>query len=95
MAVTARWLSARTIWAPLVWPSVMAGWFLVFMPCFSELTMSILLVGPRIETVGTRMFELQQYEAPASASVLATVVLILVVGMNLLLRVLSRGRYGI
>lgn len=85
----------RTIWVPLILPSLMAGWFLVFMPCFSELTMSVLLVSPGIETVGTRMFELIEYEAPAAANVLATVVLVLVVGSNILLRVLSRGRYGV
>ncbi|MDJ0976138.1 MAG: iron ABC transporter permease [Planctomycetota bacterium] len=85
----------RTIWVPLILPSIMAGWFLVFMPCFSELTMSVLLVSPGIETVGTRLFELIEYEAPAAANVLATVVLVLVVGSNILLRVLSRGRYGV
>lgn len=86
---------ARTIWLPLVLPSLMAAFFLVFMPAFSELTMSVLLVGPGIETVGTKMFELQEYEQPTAASVLATVVLALVVTSNLLLRWLSRGRYGI
>jgi len=85
----------RTIWIPLILPSLMAAFFLVFMPAFSELTMSVLLVGPGIETVGTKMFELQEYEGPTAASVLATVVLALVVTSNLLLRWLSRGRYGI
>lgn len=86
---------ARTIWIPLILPSIVAGWFLVFMPCFSELTMSVLLVSPGVETIGTRMFELIEYEAPALANVLATVVLAIVVGSNLLLRLLSRGRYGV
>jgi iron(III) transport system permease protein len=85
----------RTVWIPLILPSLVAGWFLVFMPSFSELTMSVLLVGPGLETVGTRMFEMQEYEAPTAASVLATVVLALVVGSNVLLRLLSKGRYGI
>lgn len=85
----------RTIWIPLVLPSIVAGWFLVFMPCFSELTMSVLLVSPGIETIGTRLFELIEYEAPALMNVLATVVLVLVVGSNLMLRLLSRGRYGV
>ena len=85
----------RTIWIPLVLPSLMAAFFLVFMPAFSELTMSVLLVGPGIETVGTKMFELQEYEGPTAASVLATLVLALVVVSNLLLRWLSKGRYGI
>jgi iron(III) transport system permease protein len=89
------WTRVRTIWIPLVFPSITAGFFLVFMPAFSELTMSVLLVGPGIDTVGTRMFELMDYEAPTSANVLATVVLALVVGSNALLRILSRGRYGL
>ena len=85
----------RTIWIPLILPSLTAAFFLVFMPAFSELTMSVLLVGPGIDTVGTKMFELQEYEGPTAASVLATVVLALVVTSNLLLRWVSRGRYGI
>ncbi len=85
----------RTIWFPLLAPALAAGWFLVFMPAFSELTMSILLVRPGLETVGTKMFELQEYEGPAAASVLATVVLAFVVASNVLLRVGSKGRYGI
>jgi iron(III) transport system permease protein len=85
----------RTIWIPLVLPSITAGFFLVFMPAFSELTMSVLLVGPGVDTVGTRMFELMDYEAPTAANVLATVVLALVIGSNWLLRAVSRGRYGI
>lgn len=89
------WFRLRTIWIPLVLPSIVAGWFLVFMPSFSELTMSLILVGPGLDTIGTRMFELQEYEGPTAASVLATVVLGLVVFSNGLVRVLSKGRFGI
>ena len=59
------------------------------------LTMSLILVGPGLDTIGTRMFELQEYEGPTSASVLATVVLGFIVLSNLCIRGLSRGRYGI
>lgn len=85
----------RTIWIPLVLPSIVAAWFLVFMPAFSELTMSVLLVGPGVDTVGTRLFEMREYESPTAASVLATVVLTLVVISNQALRWISRGRYGV
>ncbi len=85
----------RTIWVPLVLPSIVAGWFLVFMPAFSELTMSVLLVGGDTKTIGTQMFKMRDYASPTSASVLATVVLALVIGSNLLLRRLSGGRYGV
>lgn len=68
----------RTVWFPLLRPAILASWFLVFMPAFSELTMSVLLVGPGTETVGTTLFQLQSYGDPPSASVLAVVVLALI-----------------
>ncbi|MAG56504.1 MAG: hypothetical protein CMJ83_09450 [Planctomycetes bacterium] len=95
MSGAGGWLRLRTIWVPLVLPSIVAGWFLVFMPSFSELTMSLILAGPGLDTIGTRMWELQEYEGPTAASVLATVVLGLVITSNIVLRVVSRGRYGI
>lgn len=85
----------RSIWIPLVLPSLVAAWFLVFLPSFSELTMSVILAGPGLDTIGTRMFELQEYEGPAAASVLATVVLGFVVLANSGLRLLTRGRFGL
>lgn len=86
-----------TIWLPLLMPSMIAAWFLVFMPSLSELTMSVLLSGPGLETIGTTIFQLQEY-ADASgggASVLSVVVVVLVLSMNFLLKAISRGRYGL
>jgi iron(III) transport system permease protein len=65
----------RTIWLPLLWPAIAGGWFLVFMPAFGELTMSVLLVGPGTDTVGTVLFALQEYADPPSASVVAVLIL--------------------
>jgi iron(III) transport system permease protein len=65
----------RTIWLPLLRPAILAGWFLVFMPAFGELTMSVLLVGPGTDTVGTVLFALQEYADPPSASVVAVLIL--------------------
>ncbi|MDA1195361.1 MAG: iron ABC transporter permease [Planctomycetota bacterium] len=84
----------RTIWLPLVLPSLLAAWFLVFMPSFSELTMSVILMGPEIETIGIRMYRMREYSSPTSASVLATLVLVLVLGGHVVLRLLARRRYG-
>jgi iron(III) transport system permease protein len=67
--------AVRTIWLPLLRPALLAGWFLVFMPAFGELTMSILLVGPGTDTVGTVLFALQEYADPAAASVVAVLIL--------------------
>lgn len=67
-----------TIWVPLLRRGMIASWFLIFMPAFSELTMSVLLAGPKTETLGTVLFDLQEYADPPSASVLAVLILALI-----------------
>lgn len=87
----------RTIWVPLLMPALVASWFLVFMPALSEMTMSLLLTGPSLETIGTLTFQLQEY-ADASgggASVLALIVISAVILINFLVKRLSRGKYGL
>lgn len=94
----ATWSQAmRTVWLPLLKSSLIAAWFLVFMSVMSELTMTILLTGPGLETIGTLIFQLQEY-ADASgggASVLALVVVVLVILFNSAVKRLSRGKYGL
>jgi iron(III) transport system permease protein len=80
----------RTIWFPLLKPAIVAGWFLVFMPAFGELTMSILLVGPGTETVGTVLFALQEYADPPSASVVAVLILSFIVAAYAALAAFAR-----
>ena len=80
----------RTIWLPLLKPAIVAGWFLVFMPAFGELTMSVLLVGPGTETVGTVLFALQEYADPPSASVVAVLILAFILTAYTALAVVSR-----
>lgn len=69
------WKTIFRIWFPLLRSGMLASWFLVFMPVFSELTMSVLLVGPDTDTVGTLLFHMQEYEDPTKASVLAVLIL--------------------
>lgn len=94
----ASWfLTLRTIWFPLMKPSLVASFFLILMPAFSELTMTILLTGPGLETVGTVLFQLQEY-ADASgggSAVLALIIICAVAGVNLLVKKLSKGKYGL
>ena len=78
-----------------VTPSVVAGWFLVFMPSFYELTMSIILYGSQTKTIGVLLYELQTYADPQDASVLAVIILLIVLVGNLALRKVSRGQIGI
>ena len=65
----------RTIWFPLLKSALAAGWFLSALPIFSELTMSILLTGPGASTLGTVLFQLQEYADQPSAAALAWILL--------------------
>ena len=80
---------------PLIRPSIVAGWFLVFMPSFYELTISIILYGSQTKTIGVLLYELQTYADPQDASVLAVIILLIVLVGNLALRKVSRGQIGI
>ncbi|MCB0378015.1 MAG: iron ABC transporter permease [Bdellovibrionales bacterium] len=89
--------SLKSIWLPLMKPSIVAAWFLIFMPAFSELTMTILLAGPGTETLGTLIFQLQEY-ADASgggSAVLAVIVVLSVLITNTLVKIFSKGKYGL
>lgn len=84
----------RDIIVPLVRPGMIAGWILVFMPAFRELTMSILLFGLRTETIGVVIFNFQDSGNTQIAAALSVVVLLLIVGSNLIVRRLTRGQVG-
>lgn len=94
----ASWFTTmKTIWFPLMKPALVASWFLVFMPAFSELTMTILLTGPGLETLGTLIFQLQDYAdvSGGGAAVLATITIATVAAINGLVIYLSKGKYGL
>lgn len=87
----------RRIWIPILRPFLMAAFFLVFMPAFSELTMTVLLTGPGNETIGTLIFQMQEYgdASGAGAAVLATFVLLVIVTLNTILKLSTKGKYGL
>lgn len=88
---------AATFWrivAPLVRPSLFAGFFLVLVPTLRELTISALLWSPGNETIGIVVFNLQSAGEAQAAAAVAVVMLITVLSMNLLARRISRGRIG-
>lgn len=91
------WQVFRRIWIPILRPFLMASFFLVFMPAFSELTMSVLLTGPGNETIGTLIFQLQEYgdASGGGAAVLAFCVLLLIVVLNGTLKLSTKGKYGL
>lgn len=87
----------RTIYWPLLKSSLIASTFFIFMPVMSELTMTILLTGPGLETVGTLIFSLQEYSdvAGGGASVLSLLVVAIIFSLNFILKKLSKGHYGL
>lgn len=92
----ASWLrTCKDIILPLIAPSVIAGWFLIFMPSFYELTMSILLYGSETKTIGVLLYELQTYADSQNASVLSVLILAIVLIGNLILNKVSKGNVGI
>ncbi len=92
----ANWLrSFKDVTLPLIAPSVVAGWFLIFMPCFYELSMSTLLYGAKTKTLGYLLYEMQTYHTPQTAAVLATFILAVVVFTNTILNKLTKGEFSI
>mgnify|MGYP004637503957 FL=1 len=92
----ANWLRCcKDIIIPLIAPSVIAGWFLIFMPSFYELTMSLLLYGSDTKTIGVLLYELQTYADTQNASVLSVIILLIVLIGNLILNKVSKGNVGI
>lgn len=92
----ATWLRTfRQIVLPLIRPALIGGWFLVFIPAFRELTMSILLYGSSTPTAGVALYELQSGGYYQSAAALSVVVLAIVLAGNWLAKRLTRGAFGI
>ena len=80
---------------PLIAPSVVAGWFLIFMPSFYELTMSTLLYSTDTKTIGYELFTYQTYHSQQTASAIATGILGMVVIVNWVLNKLTKGEFSI
>jgi len=92
----AKWLRVfKDITIPLIGPSVVAGWFLIFMPSFYELTMSTLLYSTNTKTLGYELYTYQTYHSQQTASALATAILILVILVNWLLNKLTDGKFSV
>lgn len=92
----AGWLRiCKDIIMPLIAPSIVAGWFLIFMPSFYELTMSNLLYGSDTQTIGVLLYELQTYADTQNASVMSVIILIIVIVGNLILNKVSKGHIAI
>jgi iron(III) transport system permease protein len=84
----------RDVILPLVRPGMVAGWILVFMPAFRELTMSILLFGLHTETIGVMIFNMQDSGYTQTAAALSVLVLLLILGGNAVARRVTGRQVG-
>ena len=91
------WQVMITIYWPLLKSSLVASVFLIFMPVVSELTMTVLLTGPGLETLGPLIFQFQEYSdiGGGGAAVLSVLVVGAILVLNFSLKKISQGRYGL
>lgn len=80
----------RDILLPLLAPAVFAGFILVFLIAFNELTVSALLWSAGNETVGVLIFNMEESGDVIMAAAVSVVVVVLVVLMMLSLSLLSK-----
>ena len=92
----ANWLRMlKDVTVPLIGASIIAGFFLIFMPSFYELTMSTLLYSSNTKTIGYELYIYQTYHSQQVASALATAILLFVIIINYLLNKLTKGQFSI
>ena len=86
--------SFRDIIMPLVKPSLFASWFLVFMPAFRELTISVLLWSTGNETIGVAVYNLQEGGNVTASSALAIIMVIVIFFGNMIIKKVTKGEFG-
>ena len=92
----ANWLRMlKDVTVPLIGASIVAGFFLIFMPSFYELTMSTLLYSSNTKTIGYELYIYQTYHSQQVASALATAILLFVIIINYHLHKLTKGQFSI
>ncbi len=83
------------ITGPLIFPSIAAGWFLIFIPCFYELSMTTLLYSNQTKTIGYQLYEYWTFHSQPQASAMAFGILLIVIALNYVLNKVTRGEFSI
>ena len=92
----ASWLrTMRRVTVPLIFPSIAAGWFLIFIPSFYELSMTTLLYSSTTKTIGFQLYETWTFTSQPMSCAMAFCILLIVVLLNLLLNRLTKGEFSI
>ena len=92
----ASWLKTMMkITGPLIFPSIAAGWFLIFIPSFYELSMTALLYSEGTKTIGFQLYEYWTLTSQPQACAMATGILLFIVLINVLLNTFTKGEFSI
>ena len=92
----ASWLRTMfTITGPLIFPSIAAGWFLIFIPSFYELSMTTLLYSSTTKTIGFQLYEYWTFTSQPMSCAMAFGILLIVVFLNFILNRLTKGEFSI
>ncbi len=82
----------KDILFPIIKPGVFSGWFLVFIPALTELTLSILLYSAGKETIGVTVYNMTQEGLILETSALAFIIIFAVLLLNFAVKKLSGGK---
>ena len=92
----AGWLrTMRRVTVPLISPSIAAGWFLIFIPSFYELSMTTLLYSSTTKTIGFQLYETWTFTSQPMSCAMAFGILLIVMLLNLILNRLTKGEFSI
>ena len=92
----ASWLRTMfRITGRLIFPSIAAGWFLIFIPSFYELSMTALLYSSSTKTIGFQLYEYWTFTSQPMACAMAFGILMIVVVLNFVLNKLTKGEFSI
>ena len=92
----ASWLRTMfRITGPLIFPSIAAGWFLIFIPSFYELSMTTLLYSTTTKTIGYQLYEYWTFTSQPQSCAMAFGILLFVVLLNFILSRLTKGEFSI
>ena len=92
----AGWLRTMLkITGPLIFPSIAAGWFLIFIPSFYELSMTTLLYSGMTKTIGFQLYEYWTFTSQPMSCAMAAGILLMIAALNFVLSRLTGGRFSI
>ena len=92
----ASWLRTMfRITGPLIFPSIAAGWFLIFIPSFYELSMTTLLYSSTTKTIGFQLYEYWTFTSQPMSCAMAFGILLIVIALNFVLNRLTKGEFSI